>query len=72
MTDQPSAHQHHLFVVRVWWETNDGNSPGEWRGSVEHVASRTKRYFRNMGKLTAFIEGQLSPPLQVEGEEETK
>lgn len=50
---------HHLFVVRLWWEP-DQESAGEWRGSVEHVASFEKRYFREMRALDEFIQSKLN------------
>jgi hypothetical protein len=81
MTDQPSAksipapaaRRQHLFVVRMWWEPDGGDMVGEWRGSIEHVNSRTKRYFRDMEKLAVFIEDHLTPTVsgrtEAEGEQ---
>ena len=63
MTDQPSIHsvpipaarQRHLFVIRMWWEPDDESASGEWRGSIEHVPSRTRRYFRDLGALPELV-----------------
>lgn len=74
MTDQPptnpvpvlAARHPHLFVVRVWWEPDNGGASGEWRGAIEHVGSRAKQYFREMEALAAFIEGRLSPAISQE------
>jgi hypothetical protein len=44
----------HLFVVRVWLEP--GAAPGdEWRGSVEHIPSGSRRYFGALTDLQTFI-----------------
>ena len=51
-TRQP---QSHLFIVRLWWEPDDRGLAGEWRGSVEHIATREKRYFREPSALSAFV-----------------
>lgn len=50
----------HAFIVRIWVEPHsvalpnhsDGN---EWRGFVEHVQSRERRYVRDLDAVTAFI-----------------
>ena len=44
-----------LFVVRLWWEPAGGAATGEWRGWVEHTATRERRYFRDGDALVAFI-----------------
>jgi len=44
----------HLFVVRIWFEA--GAHEGDaWRGSVEHVATGTRRYFAALDELDAFV-----------------
>ena len=55
-----SLPNHHLFVVRMWWEAGDGGAAGEWRGSVEHVPSGEKRYFRDCNALPTFITARLA------------
>jgi hypothetical protein len=56
----PSAgERQHLFVVRLWWEPDETGSFGEWRGSVEHVATREKRYFREPQNLCEFVSSHL-------------
>lgn len=57
--DGVAAHPQHLFVVRVWWEPDGEGESGEWRGSIEHIASREKRYFRELKSLSQFIEAHL-------------
>jgi hypothetical protein len=57
----------HLFLVRLWWESGPGDAGGEWRGWVEHAASRERRYFREPAALAAFIAAHVgwaarSPP----------
>jgi hypothetical protein len=48
----------HLFIVRVWCEPSNEEPPGQWRGSVEHVASGQRIYFASMNDLTQFITSQ--------------
>jgi hypothetical protein len=44
----------HLFIVRVWYEKGaDGAS--EWRGSAEHVATKTRLYFSDLSALRDFV-----------------
>ena len=41
-----------VFIVRIWCET--GESPGaatEWRGSVEHVQTGARTFFRHLEDL---------------------
>ncbi len=45
----------HAFLVRTWCETGSAGSRAEWRGSVEHLATKQRRYFRDLSELTAFI-----------------
>lgn len=54
-----SLPNHHLFVVRMWWEPGNGSADGEWCGSVEHVPSGEKRYFRDCHALPTFITARL-------------
>ena len=51
----PGDRHSHLFLVRLWWEPGDHDASGEWRGSVEHVATREKRYFREIEGLAEFV-----------------
>ncbi|PZR98382.1 MAG: hypothetical protein DLM69_08735 [Candidatus Chloroheliales bacterium] len=57
------ARVEHLFIVRIWGELDAGRELGQWRGSVEHLASRERRYFTAFSDLTAFIvQRQSTPP----------
>lgn len=38
------------FLVNLWFE-----SPAEWRGSVEHLTTRQRRYFSEIVELVAFL-----------------
>ena len=51
----PFTAKNHSFIMRLWWE-DDGES-GEWRGSIEHVASNTRIYFRNFETAIQFVSG---------------
>lgn len=67
MRDDPAAEagatshdpRSQLFLVRLWWETADGGSTGEWRGWVEHASSHERRYFRQFGVVSEFISSWL-------------
>jgi hypothetical protein len=45
----------HAFLVRTWREPGDASAGAEWRGSVEHLPSKKRRYFRELADLCAFI-----------------
>jgi hypothetical protein len=42
--------QTEAFLVNLWFE-----SPAEWRGSVEHLKTRQRRYFSEIVDLVAFL-----------------
>ncbi|HID87571.1 MAG TPA: hypothetical protein EYP55_09385 [Anaerolineae bacterium] len=45
------------FFIRLWQEPRErGGEPPEWRGSIEHVQSRKKRYFKDVETVIAFIQ----------------
>ncbi len=48
-----NSRQEHAFVVRVWRE--EGGLPSSWRGSVEHVGTRHRRYFGDLAEVLHFI-----------------
>ena len=55
LEDQTAA-----FVVRIWREPGEiPSSAPEWRGSVEHVESGQKAYFRNLNALVEFMKPYL-------------
>ncbi len=45
----------HAFLVRMWCESGGAGRRAEWRGSVEHLATKQRRYFRDPADLNAFI-----------------
>ena len=45
----------HAFLVRTWCEPGDAGGRADWRGSVEHLATKQRRYFRELSDLGAFI-----------------
>lgn len=60
MNNSPHVPNYHLFVLKVWRaEAGDGET--EWRGSVQAIASREKRYFREWAALLEFVQTQLQP-----------
>ena len=49
-----------VFIVRVWCERGDGDSSVlEWRGSVEHVESGERAFFRNLEAMCEFMKPHL-------------
>ncbi|MEZ4863280.1 MAG: hypothetical protein R3C14_18330 [Caldilineaceae bacterium] len=46
---------HHLFVVRMWQETDAVSAGSQWRGSVQHVLSEQIHYFTQLQDLLRFI-----------------
>jgi hypothetical protein len=71
----PDDGRSHLFLVRLWWEPDERSASGEWRGSVEHVATHEKRYFRDSAVLLEFVdahsgwEARLPPSPSREGDD---
>jgi hypothetical protein len=55
LEDQTAA-----FVVRIWREQGElPSSSPEWRGSVEHVESGQKAFFRNFATMVEFMKPYL-------------
>lgn len=49
-----------VFIVRVWCERGDGDAPvTEWRGSVEHIQSGQRAFFRNLEAVLDFVRPHL-------------
>ena len=49
----------HAFIVRIWHEPlDDEGVQTTWRGSVEHVGSAQRTYFRAIEELVRFIQEQ--------------
>jgi hypothetical protein len=48
------------FIVRIWREFGDGPALSqEWRGSIEHVGSGEKVFFRELGAVAQFMDRHL-------------
>lgn len=48
------------FIVRIWCERGEGRaSHGEWRGSIEHVQSSQKAFFRELAAIERFMRPHL-------------
>ncbi|WP_226469192.1 hypothetical protein [Luteimonas panaciterrae] len=48
------------FIVRVWCERGDADSAScEWRGSVEHVQSGQRVFFRHLEAVLEFMKPHL-------------
>lgn len=49
-----------VFIVRIWCERGDADSVSpEWRGSVEHVESGQRVFFRNLEAVLEFMKPHL-------------
>ena len=49
-----------VFIVRVWCERGDGEAAvTEWRGSVEHIQSGQRAFFRNLDAVLEFVRPHL-------------
>jgi hypothetical protein len=49
------------FIVRIWCERGDDPSRGvrDWRGSIEHVESGERVFFRELAALDEFMSRHL-------------
>jgi hypothetical protein len=48
------------FIMRVWRELGAGEEPSqEWRGSIEHVQSGERVFFRNLRAIALFMQPHL-------------
>ncbi len=57
----------HLLFLRLWSERDGGRI--RWRGSVEHVGTRSRRHFADTAELAAFVVRRLAE-LSVEADPE--
>ena len=49
-----------VFIVRIWCERGDDSAPApEWRGSVEHVQSGKRMFFRHLDAVIDFMKPHL-------------
>lgn len=49
-----------VFIVRIWCERGDADSTmPEWRGSVEHVETGQRVFFRNLEAVLDFMKPHL-------------
>jgi hypothetical protein len=44
----------HLFIVRLWYEQG-ADDAAEWRGSAEHIPSKSRLYFSDLSALRDFV-----------------
>jgi hypothetical protein len=55
MDTSQEARRSHLFVLRVWRVVLDDGTK-EWRGAIEYLASREKKYFREWSAVLDFMQ----------------
>ena len=58
MNNSPQSHFPQLFVLKLW-RVEGGEGEMEWRGQIQHIASRETRYFREWDALLQFVQTQL-------------
>lgn len=51
----------HSFVIRLWME-NSQAAMSEWRGSILHVETNRRIFFRDLNDIPLFIESVRSQP----------
>jgi hypothetical protein len=44
------------FIVRIWIEMEIDGSPKTWRGTIEHVGTANRLYFRDLDGMKRFIQ----------------
>ena len=48
------------FIIRIWYEETDGEDGAlVRRGSIEHVSSKRRIFFQDLGRAVDFIENQI-------------
>jgi len=48
------------FIVRIWRERGEGEAASqEWRGSIEHVQSGRRSFFRDLRAIANFMQTHL-------------
>lgn len=46
----------HSFIIRIWREAREiPDAPVEWRGSIEHVGTEHRSYFKSLREIIPFI-----------------
>jgi hypothetical protein len=52
----------HTFIIRFWLERRENpDVQPEWRGMIEYVLTRERRYFFSMEQITNFIREKIVP-----------
>ena len=53
---------HHTFIVRFWLEKSEiPDRQPEWRGMIENVLTKEKRYFLRPEQIMDFIFEKIAP-----------
>lgn len=48
------------FIVRIWREGGETPGSDDWRGSIEHVPSGRRSFFRDLEAIAQFMKPHLS------------
>jgi hypothetical protein len=48
------------FIVRIWRESGETPGSSDWRGSIEHVPSGQRSFFRDLGAIAQFMKPHLN------------
>jgi len=60
--------QEHLFVVRIWKESDHQGLGSGWRGLAQHISSGQQIYFTSLRDMNDFIALKSGLPSRLEGE----
>lgn len=45
------------FIIRFWYESDGITATAQWRGSVQCVLSRERRYFASWAEMAGYLAG---------------
>jgi len=49
----------HSFILRIWQEASESEEPSDdWRGSIDHVGTGRRLYFRDLDGISRFVREQ--------------
>jgi hypothetical protein len=58
---KPIEEQTHVFIVKVWKETDPPGS-AFWRGHITHIPSNNRVYIQHLADIDTFIKHYIQMP----------